>query len=114
MFPDKKIIVHFLPPHYPFVRKPISRGGIGPDLPERKDSAWELAEKGKIDHRAVEEAYRDNIAYIDSYIGEIAEKLEGKTMLTSDHGNFVGEAGIYGHPKYRKERPLKEVPYHEL
>jgi hypothetical protein len=113
LFPDKKIIVHFLPPHYPFIRKPLTKGGIGPDLPGRSDSAWNLAESGELSQSTVEAAYRDNINYIEDYVRDLAENLKGKTILTSDHGNLVGEAG-YGHPRDRMDEPLKKVPYHEL
>lgn len=114
LFPNKKLIVHFLPPHYPFIRKPTTQGGISKNLEGRADSAWNYAESGELRHRTVEEGYRDNIRYIKSYIDELGEELEGKTILTSDHGNFVGEGGSYGHPPYRNESPLRTVPYVEL
>ena len=114
LFPDKKIIVHFLPPHYPFIMKPLTKGGIGPDLPGKNNSAWDLAEQGKLSKETVEDAYRDNISYVENYVEKLADELKGKTILTSDHGNFVGESGFYGHPTERDEVPVRKVPYHKL
>jgi hypothetical protein len=107
-------VIHFLPPHFPFIRKPVTKGGVGPDLPGRSDSAWNMAEKGDIDHDTVEEAYRDNMRYVEKFVAELAENLDGKTVLRSDHGNLVGEAGVYGHPTERMEKPLKKVPYKQV
>jgi hypothetical protein len=114
LFPKKELIIHFLPPHYPFVRRPVTNSGIAPDLPGRKDSAWNYAEKGRVGHDVVEESYRDNMRYVADYVQDLVEELEGKTVITSDHGNFVGEKGFYGHMKGRMEEPVKRVPYVEL
>ena len=114
MFPDKRVIIHFLPPHYPFVREPVTKGGFGSEKSARTESAWDLAEKGKVEQKVVEDAYRDNMRYIYNHILDLAEKLGGKTFLTSDHGNFVGENGVYAHPKNRMEKPVKKVPWTEI
>lgn len=114
LFPDKRIVVHILPPHYPFIRKPVSKGGISQGLEGRDDSAWNLAEAGEVSHEEVEEGYRDNMRYVEDHVRELGKKLDGKTILTSDHGNLVGEAGIYGHPRDKMEKPLKVVPWVRL
>lgn len=114
LFPDKKLIIHFLPSHYPFIRKPISEG-ISPNLDKdyRNCSPWKLAEKKQLDHESVEEGYRDNMNYVYEHLKDLEKELEGKTILTSDHGNLIGEAGFYGHPANRNEKGLRKVPFVE-
>lgn len=103
LFPDKKLIIHFMPPHYPFTTSVIE---------EDKDiDPWVLAENGKASPKKVINAYKDTIDYIIPYIEELNEELNGKTILTSDHGNYIGEAGVYGHPRDRKEKAVKKVPW---
>lgn len=40
-----------------------------------------------------------------------AEVVQGKTVLTSDHGNLVGENNLYGHPAESKAKVLREVSW---
>lgn len=112
LFPDKKLIIHFMPPHYPFIRKSVSEG-ISPNLDKdyRNSSPWKLAEKNQLNHEIVEEGYRDNMNLIQDYVKKLEENLKGETTLTSDHGNLVGEAGFYGHPAKRDEKALRKVPF---
>lgn len=106
LFPEKKLIIHFMPPHYPF---------ITPLFEDDKDvDPWVLAENGELDPERAISAYKDSIQYIAPKVENLADELKGKTILTSDHANFVGEAGVYGHPKYRNEKAVKRVPWIEL
>ena len=115
LFPDKKLIIHFLPPHYPFVKSKIQHSGIRMHQDNLdNETIWEKAEKGKIGHEQVKNAYCANIEYVANFVEELTKKIEGKSILTSDHGNLVGENGFYGHPEGREERPLKTVPWVEF
>lgn len=116
LFPEKKIVVHFMQPHYPFVNSKFTDEGIRPDLDHEKEgfSIWELAETGKYDREELWEAYRENLELVLPKAKELAENLGGKTAITADHGNFVGEEGLYGHPRGVKSKPVREVPWHVI
>jgi len=116
LFPDKKIIAHFMQPHYPFVNSEIGGGSINPELDNSSTeySAWQLAEKGKYEREEIWNAYRENLEYILEEIMDELKKLEGKTIITSDHGNLVGEEGFYGHPYKVDAEPLIKVPWYEV
>lgn len=73
------------------------------------------------EQRLVGDAYDDCIGYIDSELGKLFDELERRGVLentlvvvTSDHGENLGEHGLYGHGKslYRQEThvPLVIVP----
>jgi hypothetical protein len=116
LFPDKKIIAHFMQPHYPFVNSDIKVKGINPELDHDKEglSAWDLAEKGEYSRDEIWKEYRENLEFVLDEILEDLKDLEGKTIITSDHGNLVGEKGFYGHPYKVHAKPLIKVPWHEV
>lgn len=106
LFPDKKLIIHFNQPHHPFNSLDLS------DYEE--SSIWKLAERGEFSDETVWKHYRKNLEYVMPYVKKLADELEGKTFLTSDHGNLVGENGLYHHPYGAKSKPVREVPWTEL
>jgi len=61
--------------------------------------------------------YDDNVIVVLEAISKILPKIEGKVIITSDHGELLGEYGMVGHPvhKYpRRYKELLEVPYLEV
>lgn len=114
LFPDKKIIGHFMQPHYPFIGSNLTKEGIRPDLDSEKEgfNIWERAEMGDYDSEELREAYKNNLEIALDEVENLVEKLKGKTIITSDHGNLIGEEGIYGHPQlYSNPESLYKVPW---
>lgn len=115
LFPGKKKIIHFMQPHHPFINFDLAENGFGDILKDDSYSnEWDLAMEGKISHRKVSEAYKNNIRYAVDNALKLLDFLSGKTMLTSDHGNLVGENGLYHHPPGSNVKQLREVPMVEL
>jgi hypothetical protein len=106
LFPDKKLIVHFMQPHHPFHSLDISS--------YEETSIWKLAERGEFDDETIWKHYRKNLEFVMPYVKELAGDLEGRTFLTSDHGNLVGENSLYHHPYGASSKPVREVPWTEL
>lgn len=115
LFPDKKLIVHMMQPHYPFVESDFVFGGQadGDQLVDGhdKESVWHKAEKGEVSQEEAWDAYKKNLEYVTPHVKRLAEKLEGRTVVTSDHGNLVGENGLYGHPGELNPKVLRKVPW---
>jgi hypothetical protein len=113
LFPDKKKIIHFMQPHYPFIGSDFSSKGLNPDLgrEERELSLWQRAELGEYDREELWDAYRENLEFVMPAAEELAGELEGRTAITADHGNLVGEQGTYGHPRGLKVKELRKVPW---
>lgn len=116
LFPDKKLIVHFMQPHYPFVKSNLTTKGIRPDLDHEKEdfSVWQRAEMGDYNDQELWKAYKKNLEFVLEEIQDFAENLEGKTAITSDHGNLVGENGLYGHSFTQPAKGLREVPWEKI
>jgi arylsulfatase A-like enzyme len=118
LFPDKKIIVHFMQPHDPFVTSDIKQNPNKPlspessvDVDEGHTPEPELAEEGEIDRETVLRHYRENLEYVMDEVEEFVEEMEGKTVITSDHGEMMDENGFYGHPEGFKVKSLRKVPW---
>lgn len=111
LFPDKKKIIHFMQPHWPFVGGDLNAEGLGG---VDKQDVWSKSRRGVLDKDEVWKAYKENLEYVMSYVDEAADILSGKTVVTSDHGNLVGEYNLYGHPSKGKVRQLREVPWDVL
>lgn len=115
LFPDKRKIIHFMQPHNPFIGYEIdSRNSFGVLEEKEKDDVWTLAEKNSLTKKEVWKAYKDNLSEVMGSVKTLSNKLSGKTVVTSDHGNLVGEKGLYGHPDGSDAKPLKIVPWEEF
>jgi hypothetical protein len=115
LFPDKKVIVHMMQPHYPFVNSDLNYGGQTncEEVVEghEKESVWNKAGKAEIKREEVWNAHRQNLEYVMPHVKKLAENVEGRTIVTSDHGNLVGENYLYGHPRELNLKYLRKVPW---
>ena len=110
-------------PHCPFIgkRKVNMRDLNEGDIRKRiflgkKDEmiVWDFINLGRINIEEAWKAYKSNLELVLKYVCELLEYLDGKTIITSDHGNCFGELGIFGHPARVYIPPLTEVPYLEI
>jgi len=104
LFPEKRKIIHFIQPHTPFVDNPI----------EEKGDVYRLAELGKIPQEEVQKAYKKNTEILKEHVEKLAEELDGKTAVTADHGELMGEQGLYDHFRNSDAKGLREVPWEVL
>ncbi|WP_128081481.1 hypothetical protein [Haloferax sp. ATB1] len=114
--PDR-LIVHYMQPHHPFVPSPLGEG-IRPDTGERiefsdLEDVWTRLQRGDLSREEVWEGYRDNLEYVLESVETLINNIDGKVVITADHGNALGEFHMYGHPIYAPVWPLKRVPWCE-
>ncbi|MHA1617033.1 MAG: hypothetical protein ACTSX9_07000 [Candidatus Njordarchaeales archaeon] len=103
LYPEKRLIVHYMQPHSPFIGEYRVKG-----------SFVEVALKHG--REVVMKAYESNLRLVLPYIRYLLDKLDGITVVTSDHGNACGEKvlkifPIYGHPTGVHIPALVEVPW---
>lgn len=120
-YPNKRILAHYIPPHQPFIGETglnmphmvqFSGDTIQMDIDQPK--IWEAIRTGLYNADDVWKAYTENLEIILPEIQNILDELNGKTVVTSDHGNVFGrlpEFGIIGHPPYCHIKPLIKVPW---
>jgi hypothetical protein len=109
LFPEKRKILHFMQPHHPFVKSDLDDDGVGIGESERFDTVWDKSRRGDVEEDEVRSAYRENLDYVISAIKGL-ETGGKKVLITSDHGNFMGERGVYGHPCGSSSTLLRKVP----
>lgn len=124
-FPDKRLIVHYLQPHYPFVNDPDMRftnfnNTDEFEVGEARNGAsdiWEAVGLGLVDPADAWTGYRRNLEYVLDALDPLLDAVQGKVVITSDHGNALGERvrpipmKLYGHPTGMYHPVLREVPW---
>lgn len=115
-FPNKKMIIHFLQPHAPYIGETkISRREINVDDNTPKDEIiqeiWRLVRNGKISIAKLKEAYKDNLILVLKYLKKLVKNLEGRIVITADHGECFGEWFILSHPEGIHIKELVEIPW---
>ncbi|SFC75578.1 hypothetical protein SAMN05444422_12114 [Halobiforma haloterrestris] len=126
-YPHKRLVVHYMQPHYPFVSADtdFDKGHLntienGEDSPDG-ENVWAQKFIGEIEPPREElwEIYTANLEYVLDHVEELLAEVPGKTVVTSDHGNYVGERASpipireYGHPRGLYDDPVVQVPWLE-
>jgi hypothetical protein len=119
--PDARVVVHFEQPHTPFIGD-VDLSYEGKDaemLDDHRDVSrvhyheWQALRNGDLTREEVQQGYRANLGYVLEEVEKLLPVLDGKVVVTSDHGNAMGELCLFGHPG-----PLtpetSEVPWLEI
>lgn len=110
-----KMIVHYMQPHYPFLGSSIDGSGLSLESWGKKfdsKNVWELLRDGDIELDDIWGAYRENLRTVLNDVQLLLEVIDADTVaITSDHGNGVGELGVYGHPEGICLSALRDVPW---
>jgi hypothetical protein len=112
--PDR-MLVHYMQPHIPFI--PADQGSnLTPDRfgEQRFNDTWLQLRDGELDRDTVWEQYRRNLEYVLKQVKFLSTTIDANTVIvTSDHGNALGELGIYGHYNPIPIPALRTVPWAE-
>lgn len=72
---------------------------------------WLQVRDDDLSASAVWAAYRDNLEWVLDDVSRLLENCEGQIALTSDHGNGLGEYGVWSHPPGTPVPTLRRVPW---
>lgn len=123
-YPQKRLIIHYMQPHFPFIGptgRQMEQKGISMHREETEhDSAqaWVNLRYGRVERELVQRAYTENLELVFPHVRRLLEAIDGRTVITSDHGNLMGERTWpipfrqYGHPGGLRVPALREVPWH--
>lgn len=102
----ERVVAHWLQPHEPF---------LAPDAPlvgvEQGQNLWKALQAGSVDEAAVWTAYTATLDYALDYVREVVDHVDGRVLITADHGNAFGEWGVYGHPFAWPQPAVRRVPW---
>jgi hypothetical protein len=126
-YSNKRLISHWMQPHFPFIGElgqTLGTSGIGQKSNTSENDAphpWvALMESRDIETESVIEAYNENLQEAMGSLQILLDKLPGKTIVTSDHGNLIGEwtwplpLRTFGHPAKLHKSELVTVPWVEF
>lgn len=117
-YPRKRLIAHFMQPHYPFIRSG-ERLNTGRLRDADGDDIWGRLMRNDLDigSATIQEAIRDNLEAVHPIVESLLDDLDGLTVVTSDHGNMLGERARpvpvreWGHPPSVYTEQLTTVPW---
>lgn len=105
-----RFVFHYLPPHSPFMHCPGRYDSIGREVGATQN-VWRGLQAGEFNRDAVWEDYGRNLQFGLDEVATIIDDVSGRVVVTSDHGNLLGEWGLYGHPSHVPLPILKRVPW---
>ncbi|PSQ40689.1 hypothetical protein BRD14_07920 [Halobacteriales archaeon SW_5_68_122] len=107
-----RLVVHYMQPHFPSI---VDGRDDGVELEAFGDeplSVWEDLRFGRCSRAEVWRAYRANLRAVLPEVELLLSNIDAdRAVITADHGNAVGERGLYGHAAGLALRPLREVPW---
>lgn len=113
-YPNKRLVVHFLQPHYPFIG-PTGRANFDVDTL----AFWHDFHRGKVEvsDDLLWRAYRENVDIVLPAVRQLLGSLFGRTVVSADHGQMLGDRAFpvpmreYGHPTALHSTALTKVPW---
>lgn len=129
--PNKRLIVHFMQPHYPYLgdtaekvrdRVDISGYDIGSNTDDKRTGIpwWKAVENGEISWEESINAYSETLSIVLEEVKSLLRKIDGKTIISADHGEALGEKIAplvkrrHGHPYGFHSEPTCLVPWLEV
>ena len=111
-----RVIAHYMQPHCPFIPRPelsapksLERFGN-----QRRRDVWGQLRDGDLTREEVWEGYRLNLELgLDDVSLLLRSVNADRVVVSSDHGNALGELGVYGHPPNMPHDCLRNVPWIE-
>lgn len=114
-YPNKRLVVHFLQPHHPFIG-PTGRDELQLDSIGHFYGRVFTGELD-VDDGVIRQAYEENFDIVIESVKRLLGRLEGRTVVTADHGEMMGETARpiplteYGHPSGLFTPELVTVPW---
>lgn len=101
-YPDRRLILHYMQPHEPFIGDT--------NFLHIEERGWDRVKQVWF-HPDLKQAYDDNLRLVLDAVDDLLPHLEGKIVITADHGELFGTYGLIRHPKDVFLKTLYEVPW---
>jgi len=124
-FPNKRLIVHYMQPHRPYLgetakmlRERLDLQGYGEH--DEGIQIWGAVKQRDVTVEEIRNAYTESLEIALESIEELLGQLSGKSVVTSDHGEMLGErvlpftTRVWGHMEGFDTPTLREVPWLEV
>lgn len=116
----ENLIIHYMQPHWPYIGETRVWAGSG-----RRRRAFTLKEeynkrgdrfmtRGDNNISQLRKAYSENLDIVLASVAKMTPLLKGRTIITADHGELLGEHEDFYHPCPVNHPILREVPWFEV
>ncbi len=108
-YPDKRMIIHYVQPHVPYIGKTLIKDKKGKIL-----DGLAISDEVKFNNypiSKIKKAYEENLKIVLDDVNKLIKGLRGKIVVTADHGELFGEWGLYFHPEGIYIKKLIEIPW---
>ncbi|SEP20867.1 hypothetical protein SAMN05216388_10453 [Halorientalis persicus] len=105
-----RIIAHYMQPHSPY----YSTTTEYENLEEYELHPFKALRGEKYQNEKVWDAYIDNLRYALDSIEKLLDNIDGKVVITADHGELLGDQGMYYHMPGNPHPKLKKVPWVQI
>jgi len=104
-YPGKRVIIHYIQPHVPYVGKT--------KIPMTDDYNEDLARIKIFNNKLLQRAYRDNLELVLAEVKKLISAMEPgkKIVITADHGDHIGRIPFTNHPHHIHIPQLIDVPW---
>lgn len=111
----ERLIVHYMQPHHPFVgEKRIQTADADPFGRDGGMSSVDALRRDEISRETFWDAYRSNLETVLDQVSVLLDNHDAdRVAITSDHGDALGEWGIYDHPAGCLHPAVTNVPWTE-
>ena len=129
-YDNKRVIVHYMQPHTPYIgekacriRKDLSEKGIELKLSSSREdcdykSLLKAAKDNHVSESDLNSCYVENLKIVLDEVKFLIDELDGKTVISSDHGELLGSPSTnspglskYDHPPKTYLPELRLVPW---
>jgi hypothetical protein len=100
-YPNKRLIIHYMQPHDPHLGSTAesyrnqldTQTGFYPDdgSPDNMTRYPKLFKEGKLSEKKLKRSYVETIQAVEKSLENLLPELTGKTVISSDHGENLGE-----------------------
>mgnify|MGYP006277196223 CR=1 FL=1 len=115
-YQDKRFVVHYMQPHCPYLGK-VGRKRFNPDDTPRVVCR---SDRPEATPEVLRTAYQENLQLVLELVMELLPELNGKTVISADHGELLGDRSApipvkdWGHPEGVYVPELTEVPWYVI
>lgn len=116
-YPNKRLIIHFIPPHHPFIGELASE--YLPPVEEQTSGFFSRLRRNEfgISQETLWQIYLENLDRVVPHVETLLDELAGRTVVTADHAELFGERvgpvpiRAWGHPRGLYDDHLVTVPW---
>lgn len=111
----KRLIVHYMQPHHPFIADDsASQFDADPFGREGSMTIIDALRKGHVSYDEFWRSYKENLRLVLDDVALLLKNHDAESVvITADHGDALGEWGIYDHPAGCLHPIVKNVPWSE-